>query len=119
MPTWVLLVVIGALALSVVALVTSALKTRKTEAEATRLRDMVAALSKDALRENRQDFLENAHELLKPVRETLDRVQSQLAAVDKDREGSFRAVAAQLSAVASGQEQLRLTTENLARSLRS
>jgi DNA recombination protein RmuC len=84
-----------------------------------RLRDTFAAVSRDALRENRQDFLQNAGDLLKPVRETLERVQSQLVAVDKDREGSFRAVATQLGAVAKTQEQLRQTTEGLARSLRS
>jgi DNA recombination protein RmuC len=85
----------------------------------TQLRDTFSSLSRDALKENRQDFLHNATELMKPVRETLDRVQSQLTAVDKEREGSFRAVAAQLGAVAQTQEQLRQTTEGLARSLRS
>lgn len=85
----------------------------------TQIKDTFASISRDALRENRHDFLQNAGDLLKPVRETLDRVQSQLAAVDKEREGSFRAVAAQLGAVAKTQDQLRLATEGLTRSLRS
>ena len=84
-----------------------------------RLRDTFAALSKDALKENRQDFLYTADTLLKPVRETLDKVQTQLASVDKEREGSFRAVAEQLKSLVSTQEQLRQTTEGLSRSLRS
>jgi DNA recombination protein RmuC len=92
---------------------------RQLTAAQSQLRDTFAAVSRDALKENRQDFLHNALELMTPVRESLDRVQSQLAAVDKEREGSFRAVAAQLGAVAQTQEQLRLTTEGLARSLRS
>ncbi len=83
------------------------------------LRETFASLSKDALKENRQDFLHNADALLKPVRDTLDRVQSQLVAVDKEREGSFRAVASQLGSLAQSQEQLRQTTEGLSRSLRS
>ena len=83
------------------------------------LRDTFASLSKDALKENRQDFLHNADALLKPVRDTLDKVQSQLAAVDKEREGSFRAVASQLGSLAHSQEQLRQATEGLSRSLRS
>jgi DNA recombination protein RmuC len=83
------------------------------------LRDSFASLSRDALKENRQDFLHNADALLKPVRETLDRVQSQLAAVDKEREGSFRAVTAQLGSLVQVQEQLRQSTEGLSRSLRS
>jgi DNA recombination protein RmuC len=83
------------------------------------LRETFAAMSRDALRENRQDFLHNADALLKPVRETLDKVQSQLVAVDKERMGSFREVAARLTSVAQTQDQLRQATEGLARSLRS
>jgi DNA recombination protein RmuC len=88
------------------------------DAEA-QLRDSFAALSRAALKENRQDFLQNADELLKPVKDTLEKVQSQLTAVDKEREGSFRAVAAQLGSLAQLQDQLRQATEGLSRSLRS
>src|SRR5262245_61037393 len=56
------------------------------------LREAFSALSSDALRENRQDFLRNADALLAPVRDTLNRVQDRLADVDKQREGSYRAV---------------------------
>ena len=52
------------------------------------LRDAFEALSRSALRENRQDFLQDAGQLLQPFRETLTRVQTQLAEVDKAREGS-------------------------------
>jgi DNA recombination protein RmuC len=85
----------------------------------TQLRDTFASVSRDALKENRQDFLQHADLVLKPVRETLDKVQTQLAAVDKEREGSFRAVAAQLGSLAYSQEQLRQATEGLSRSLQS
>ena len=93
-------------------------KTALADAQ-VRLRDTFATVSRDALKENRQDFLQNAGQLLQPMRETLDRVQAQLASVDKEREGSFRQVAAQLGAVAQTQERLRQATEGLARSLRS
>jgi DNA recombination protein RmuC len=83
------------------------------------LRDTFAALSKDALKENRQDFLVNAGAMLQPVRETLDKVRTQLAEVDKAREGSFQAVTTQLGSLLQAQEQLRQTTEGLSRSLRS
>jgi DNA recombination protein RmuC len=83
------------------------------------LRDTFASLSKDALKENRQDFLSNADALLKPVRETLEKVQAQLTAVDREREGTFRAVSSQISSLALAQEQLRQTTEGLSKSLRS
>src|SRR5688572_7688460 len=41
----------------------------------TRLRESFAALSQDALRENRTDFAQRAEPLLPPVRETLSKVQ--------------------------------------------
>jgi DNA recombination protein RmuC len=83
------------------------------------LREAFEALARSALRENRQDFLHDAGQLLQPVRETLDKVQTQLAQVDKAREGSFREVTTQLGSLAQAQEQLRAAAEGLSRSLRS
>jgi DNA recombination protein RmuC len=85
----------------------------------TQVREAFASLSKDALRDNRTEFLHNADALLQPVRETLGRVQQQLVEVDKAREGSFRAVVAQLGSLTQAQEQLRSAAEGLTRSLRS
>ena len=83
------------------------------------VREAFASLSKDALRENRTDFLQNADALLQPMRETLGRVQQQLVDVDKAREGSFRAVITQLGSLAQAQEQLRTAADGLTKSLRS
>jgi DNA recombination protein RmuC len=83
------------------------------------LRETFSALSHEALKENRADFLHNAGALLQPVRETLDKVQVHLSAVDKAREGSHQAVVAQLRSLAGAQEQLRGAAEGLARALRS
>src|SRR5690606_40081660 len=58
----------------------------RTRAE---VRETFAALSREALRENRSDFLQTADSLLAPVRETLDRVQAQLVDVDRAREGKI------------------------------
>ncbi len=84
-----------------------------------RLKDSFATLSQDALRDNRSDFVQRAEALLKPMRETLDKVQTQVASADRDREGSYRAVTSQLSGLAVTQEQLRKTTEGLSQALRS
>jgi DNA recombination protein RmuC len=84
-----------------------------------RLKESFAALSQDALRDNRTDFVQRAEALLKPMRDTLDKVQTQVASADRDREGSFRAVTSQLSGLAQTQEQLRKTTEGLSQALRS
>ena len=94
---------------------------QRTELDRTQgqVRDAFAALSRDALKENREEFLHNADALLSPVRETLQRVQTQLADVDKAREGSYRAVASQLGGLAQTQEQLRQAADGLTRSLRS
>jgi DNA recombination protein RmuC len=83
------------------------------------VRDTFAALSKDALKENTSDFLTSATHMLQPVRETLEKVQAQLNAVDKAREGSFQQVSSELRSVARVHEQLRVTTEGLSQSLRS
>jgi DNA recombination protein RmuC len=83
------------------------------------VRETFAALSKDALADNRSEFLQHADTLLGPVIQTLDKVQSVLADVDKAREGTYRAVTTQLQSLAASQEQLRSATEGLSRSLRS
>src|SRR6187402_1374398 len=82
-------------------------------------REMFALLSKDALAENRSDFLDSADRMFAPMTETLERVRTVLAEVDKAREGSFQAVSSQLQGLATAQEQLRAATEGLSRSLRS
>ena len=83
------------------------------------IRDAFTALSHEALRQNRQDFLHNADALLKPVRDTLGKVQDQLIDVDKSREGSYRAVATQLTQLSVAHKELRDAAEGLSRSLRS
>jgi DNA recombination protein RmuC len=83
------------------------------------LRDAFDALSRSALRENRDEFLHHAGALFQPVRDTLDRVQAQLVEVDRHREGSYRAVTAQISSLTQAQEQLRAAADGLSRSLRS
>ncbi len=85
----------------------------------SQLRETFGALSKDALRENRADFAQHAEGLLQPMRETLARVQTQLAQVDNAREGSYREVRSELGILRQSQEHLRQAAEDLTRSLRS
>ncbi len=88
----------------------------RTQAE---VRETFVALSRDALKDNRTEFLHTADALLAPVRETLGKVQAQLIDVDKAREGTFQSVTTQLRSLSAAQEQLRTATEGLSRSLRS
>jgi DNA recombination protein RmuC len=83
------------------------------------LRDAFAALARTALKENREDFLGNAEALLGPVKATLNEVRQHLTEVDKAREGSFRAVASELTLLRDAQAQLRASADGLTRSLGS
>src|SRR5690606_15180743 len=65
------------------------------------------------------DFMQTADALLTPMRETLGRVQGHLVEVDKSREGTYQSVTTQWRALSLAQEQLRSTTDSLARALRS
>lgn len=98
-----------------------ALSAQRELLEQTQLdvRDTFAALSREALQDSRTDFLHTAGALLQPMRETLDKVQVQLADVDRAREGSHQALITQLRSLSGAQEQLRLTTEGLSRALKS
>lgn len=112
------------------ALVATWLAARASRDMRQQMSDAFASLSRDALRDTNTTLLQTADhtlrarqdaidEMLKPVRETLDKVQAQVVRADRDREGSFRAVKEQLTSLAQSQEQLRLTAEGLSRSLRS
>ena len=83
------------------------------------LRDAFGALASEALRHNRLDFLQNADRLFAPVKETLTQVRTHLTEVDKAREGSYRALTTQLGSIVRAEEQLRTTTEGLAKALKS
>lgn len=98
---------------------TAAEQRAAAERTGTQLRETFSALSREALKDNRSEFLETADQLLLPVRETLAKVQTQLVDFDRAREGSFRAVASQISTLARSQEELRKAAESLAQSLRS
>lgn len=106
-----------------------------------RFRDAFAALSAEALRQNNQSFLELAHaklgavhqasasdlaarqqavdQLVKPLRDTLDRVDGTLQHVEKERAASFAALRQQLVSVTETQQALQAETGNLVRALRA
>lgn len=94
------------------------------------MRDAFASLSRDALRDTNASLLQTADqtlrarqeaidELIKPVRETLDRVQQQVVRADRDREGSFQAVKEQITSLSQAQELLRRSADGLSAALRS
>lgn len=105
------------------------------------LKDTFEALSGEALRRSQESFLQLAQEklgqyqqasasdlqarqqaiteLLKPVRESLEKVDKQLVSVDKERAGAYQSVSEQLRSLSATHDELRRETGSLVRALRS
>ncbi|HVR72175.1 MAG TPA: DNA recombination protein RmuC [Vicinamibacteria bacterium] len=105
------------------------------------LREAFAALSAEALRRNNQTFLDLAQtamaqfqktaatdlearqgaiaDLLKPVGATLQKFETAVQAIEKERVGSYAALREQLGSLAASQTLLRAETANLVKALRT
>jgi DNA recombination protein RmuC len=111
-------------------------------AEAERnLREAFQSLSAEALRQNNQSFLDLAKtslgefqrtavddlesrrqaigELVGPVRESLDKVDAKLQAVERDRVGAYASLSEQVRSLVQTQQQLQTETSKLVRALRT
>jgi DNA recombination protein RmuC len=110
------------------------------DAEA-KLREAFQTLSAEALRQNNQSFLDLARtslgefqrsavtdletrgraigELVKPVRESLEKVDSKLQAVERERVGAYAALSEQVRSLAQTQQQLQSETAKLVNALRT
>jgi DNA recombination protein RmuC len=106
-----------------------------------RLRDTFQALSAEALRLNNQSFLdlakaslgefqkgaeaelESRHKaidaLLRPIGESLGKMDAKLGHIEKERHGHYSALAEQLKLVGTAHEKLQLETANLVKALRA
>jgi DNA recombination protein RmuC len=106
-----------------------------------RLTNEFKALSAEALRTNRSDFLEQAKQvfaqlqqqsagdleqrkqaveaLVKPIRESLDKVDHKIGEIEKARAGAYGALGEQLKALSVAQLQLQTEASRLSTALRS
>ena len=106
-----------------------------------RLTNEFKALSADALRTNRTDFLEQARQafaqlqqqsigdleqrrqavevLVRPIRESLERVDTKMTEIEKSRAGAYGALGEQLKALNTAQLQLQNEAARLSTALRS
>lgn len=107
----------------------------------TRFSDAFKALSADALRHNNSSFLELAKStlektqetargdleqrresidaLVKPMRESLEKVDAKINDLERARSGAYEALTTQVRSLAETQNYLRSETSNLVRALRS
>lgn len=114
---------------------------RAEQAAHERLATEFKALSADALRANRADFLEQAKEafgafqaqaagdlelrrqavdaLVKPLKESLDKVDGRIGELEKARAGAYGALTEQLKALNAAQVQLQSEAARLSTALRS
>jgi len=108
---------------------------------ADELAEKFKALSRDALKDNNQSFLELAHstlqkfqtgakgelelkqkaidELVRPLKESLQRVDSKIGELEKTRAGAYSELREQVKALATSQVQLQTETGNLVNALRA
>ncbi|MCC7440016.1 MAG: DNA recombination protein RmuC [Bdellovibrionales bacterium] len=106
-----------------------------------RLADAFKALSAEALRHNNQSFMDLAKatlskfqetakgdlekrqqavdELVKPIRETLEKVQGRMQDMEKDRVGAYEGLKQQIISLADSERQLRTETSRLTQALKS
>ena len=107
----------------------------------TKLSDAFKSLSAEALKSNNQSFLELAKEnlekfqegaksdlqtrqkaideLVKPLKESLEKVTTQIGEVEKSRTSAYASLTEQVKSLASTQSQLQAETGNLVKALRS
>lgn len=110
------------------------------DAAQVRLTDVFKSLAAETLQANNQQFMDLAksqfdtlhqsargelekreqsfQQLVTPVRESLDKVQAQIGAIEKERVGAYGQLLTQVESLASGQAELRRETGNLVGALR-
>lgn len=84
-----------------------------------RLTDSFKVLSSDALTRNNSSFLDLATATLKPIRESLDKVDAKMSELERARASAQGSLSEQVRALASAQTQLQSETANLAKALRT
>ena len=120
---------------------TAAEKLAMLEEARSKLLDAFKSLSAEALKSNNESFLQLAREnlerfqkaamgdldtrqkaigdLVKPLKESLEKVNTRIGEVEKDRTAAYATLTEQVKAMASVQSQLQMETVKLVRALRS
>lgn len=86
----------------------------------TQLTDTFKALAADALSRNNDEFLKRAGDsLVKPIKESLEKVDTKIGALEKARQEAYGSLSEQLKGLANTSATLQSETTKLSRSLRS
>ncbi len=85
----------------------------------TQLKDAFAALSAKALKEGREQFLGEAGEHLKPIRQVLDAYQKRLEEIEKARNDAYGGLTSRLATLAQAHQALQKEAHQLSTALRS
>lgn len=86
----------------------------------TQLTDTFKALAADALSRNNDEFLKRAGDtLVKPIKDSLDKVDTKIAGLEKARQEAYGSLTEQLKGLANTSATLQSETTKLSRSLRS
>jgi DNA recombination protein RmuC len=139
LPLFLLALTLGALAGALAAWLAG--RSRVAQRAETALRDAFASLSAEALRQNNQSFLALAQtklgefqqsassdlerrqqavgDLVRPIQESLARVDGKLQEVEKERVASYAGLVEQVRAMAQTQQALHAETGNLVKALRA
>lgn len=94
-------------------------KTRFLEEAEAKLKDAFKALSADALRATREEFLGQATERLAPLRELMQEYQKRLGEIEKAREGAYGGLKSHLETLARAHQALQKEAHQLSTALRS
>jgi DNA recombination protein RmuC len=85
-----------------------------------KLREAFEALSSKALKDNRQEFLDLAQSsLLAPIKESLEKVDAQVQAMEKERQQAYGGLTQHLKSLVATQEKLHAEAESLVKALRA
>ena len=85
----------------------------------SKLKDAFAALSAQALKEGREQFLDQAGERLKPIRQMLDAYQKRLEEIEKARNDAYGGLRSYLDTLREANEGLRKQAHELSTALRA